>query len=57
MKKFIIKRDGTNEDYDINKINNVLIKAFANTNTDCDLRWLRIHGVNVRKVYHHCFVA
>ena len=35
MKKFIIKRDGTNEDYDINKINNVLIKAFANTNTDC----------------------
>jgi len=35
MKKFIIKRDGTNEDYDINKIKNVLIKAFANTNTSC----------------------
>jgi len=35
MKNIIIKRDGTNEEYDINKIANALKKAFNNTNTEC----------------------
>jgi len=34
--KTIIKRDNTTEDYDINKIEKVLITAFRNTNTNCD---------------------
>ena len=35
MKKVIVKRDGTSEDYDINKIQNALLKAFTNTKTVC----------------------
>ena len=35
MNKFITKRDGVIEVYDINKIKNVLIKAFNNTNINC----------------------
>jgi len=35
MKKFIIKRDTTIEEYDINKIKNALNKAFINTNVEC----------------------
>ena len=35
MKNVIIKRDGTSEEYDINKIKNALLKAFNNTNTEC----------------------
>jgi len=35
MRNIIIKRDGTNEEYDINKIENALNKAFINTNTEC----------------------
>jgi len=34
--KTIIKRDNTTENYDINKIEKVLIIAFRNTNTYCD---------------------
>jgi len=34
--KTIIKRDNTTENYDINKIEKVLIIAFRNTNTNCD---------------------
>jgi intein/homing endonuclease len=36
MKKFITKRDGVIENYNLNKIRNVLIKAFDNTNTKCN---------------------
>jgi ribonucleotide reductase alpha subunit len=32
---FITKRDGTIQEYDINKIRNVLMKAFVNTNVEC----------------------
>ena len=34
--KTIIKRDNTNENFDIDKIEKVLIIAFRNTNTKCD---------------------
>ena len=36
MTKYITKRDGTKEDYNIDKIRSALNKAFINTNTTCD---------------------
>ena len=35
MIKYITKRDGTNEEYDINKIKKALNHAFINTNIEC----------------------
>jgi ribonucleotide reductase alpha subunit len=35
MERFIIKRDGTTETYDLNKISNALNKAFINTKVNC----------------------
>jgi intein/homing endonuclease len=36
MNKFIIKRDGTNENYDLNKIKKALSSAFKNTKEECN---------------------
>ena len=36
MTKYITKRDGTQEDFNIDKIRSALNKAFINTNSNCD---------------------